>query len=357
VRAEEELREAQEQFAAFMDQLPGGALIKEQDSRVVYANQYMKDMFGSASWSGKRADEYLPKELAGRVLLDDRKALEKGSRKIVETVLDKEGIEHVYRTHKFSILREGKPRRLGTIALDITDLKRAQEEREKLIDELDAFAHTVAHGLKNPLLSILGLADLLMSDRATMPDEELEGSLRTVAQTADKMGNIVEELMLLADVRRADEVEIGPLDMASIVAEAQERLGYMIEKHGAEIVLPETWPVALGYGPWVEEMWINYLGNAIEYGGQPPSVELGAAEQADGMVRFWVRDNGLGIAPEDQAHLFTPFTQLRQVHTAGHGLGLSIVRRIVDRLGGKVGVESELGQGSEFYFTLRAAKR
>jgi two-component system sensor histidine kinase/response regulator len=112
------------------------------------------------------------------------------------------------------------------------------------------------------------------------------------------------------------------------------------------------WPVALGYAPWVEEVWINYLSNAFRYGGRPPRLELGAEAQPDGRVRFWVRDNGAGLTPEDQARLFTPFTRLDQVQVKGHGLGLSIVRRIVEKLGGQVGVESQIGQGSTFSFTL-----
>ncbi|MCK4449343.1 MAG: HAMP domain-containing histidine kinase, partial [Anaerolineae bacterium] len=107
-----------------------------------------------------------------------------------------------------------------------------------------------------------------------------------------------------------------------------------------------------GYPLWVEEVWANYLSNAIKYGGQPPRVELGATVQADGYVCFWVRDNGDGIPPEERAHLFTPFTRLDRTRAQGHGLGLSIVRRIVEKLGGQVGVESEMGRGSVFTFTL-----
>jgi len=81
-------------------------------------------------------------------------------------------------------------------------------------------------------------------------------------------------------------------------------------------------------------------------------VELGATPQPDRMVRFWVRDNGPGLTPEEQALLFTPFTRLDQARAKGHGLGLSIVRRIVEKLGGQVGVESEVGKGSVFTFTL-----
>jgi signal transduction histidine kinase len=138
----------------------------------------------------------------------------------------------------------------------------------------------------------------------------------------------------------------------------------MIEQFQAEVVLPDSWPVALGYNPWVEEVWVNYVSNAIKYGGLPPRVELGAdppfrgpfetEEGVTSTVRFWVRDNGAGISPEAQSKLFTPFTRLENVRIKGHGVGLSIVRRIVERMGGEVGVESEMGQGSTFYFVLPA---
>ncbi len=210
----------------------------------------------------------------------------------------------------------------------------------------------MAHDLKTPLGHIVGFAQVLDKHYAELPEEELRRYLRTMVQSGRKMSNIINELLLLVSVRRMEEVELGPLDLAGIVDEAQRRLAHLIEKHQAEIILPESWPVALGYGPWVEEVWANYLSNAIQYGGRPPRVELGATEQSDGMVRFWVRDNGPGLTPEEQARLFIPFTRLDQVRAKGHGLGLSIARRIVEKLGGQVGVESEVGRGSVFTFTL-----
>ena len=153
-------------------------------------------------------------------------------------------------------------------------------------------------------------------------------------------------------------METQPLDMGQIVNEARQRLAHMSQECGAEMVLPQAWPQAAGYGPWIEEVWANYLSNALKYGGTPsaaPRVELGATEQPDGLVRFWVRDHGPGLTPEQQAHLFTPFTRLDR-SCKGHGLGLSIVRRIIEKLGGQAGVESAgiPGEGSRFYFTLPA---
>lgn len=143
--------------------------------------------------------------------------------------------------------------------------------------------------------------------------------------------------------------------MDEVVEGALERLLYAIEKHQARIIHPDDWPAALGYGPWVEEVWVNYIHNAIKYGGRTPRVELSAEALPDGMVRFAVHDNGSGLAPEEQEKLFTPLEKLDRIDNEGYGLGLSIVQRIVDKLGDEVGVESEKGGGSEFFFTLPSA--
>jgi signal transduction histidine kinase len=220
-------------------------------------------------------------------------------------------------------------------------------------EELAAYDHTVAHDLKNPLGLVIGYAQLMEDDYATLSDEEIRNYLHTIMQSGQKMSSIIDELLLLAGLRDM-KAEMKPLDMIEIVAEARQRLIAMIDESHAEIILPDVWPAASGYGPWVEEVWVNYLSNAIKYGGQPPKLELGARQQSDGLVRFWVHDNGPGIPPEKQPGLFSRFVRLDPERAKGHGLGLSIVQRIVERLGGHVDVESELGQGSTFAFSLRA---
>lgn len=217
--------------------------------------------------------------------------------------------------------------------------------------ELDAFAHTVAHDLKNPLQHMSGYAYILESDYLSQLDELGRESVRAIAQAVDTMASIIEELLLLSSVRQ-EEVTLESLHMGSVAEAAVDRLSPMIEQSQATITVPDAWPAALGYGPWIQEVWVNYVSNAIKYGGHPPRVELGATSQADHTVRFWVHDNGQGLTTEEQASLFTPFTRLRQVKAEGHGLGLSIVRRIMDKLGGGVGVESGVGEGSTFFFTL-----
>jgi signal transduction histidine kinase len=219
-------------------------------------------------------------------------------------------------------------------------------------EELDACAYAMTHDLKNSLALLVGFAEIVEEDRTLLLGEDWRHHLQAAAQSGRKMSRVINDLLMLTCVRKMEEIKIESLDMADLVAKAQKRLACMIEEYQAEFVLPDTWPVALGQGPCVEEVWVNYLSNAIKYGGRPPRVELDAAVQADGMVRFSVRDNGSGLTPEERDRLFTPFTRLDQANDRGYGLGLAIVRRIVEKLGGQVGVESDAG--SLFWFTLPA---
>jgi two-component system sensor histidine kinase/response regulator len=258
----------------------------------------------------------------------------------------------------------------ATITMDnarlVEALRGRTAELQARNEELDAFSHTVAHDLKGPLGHIMGYAYLLR-DPGLVSEEDYRTYVQAIEQGGQRVRNIIDELLLLASVRKLEEIETGPLDMAPIVAEVGHRLSFVIEQYQADLVLPaeDAWPVAVGHGPWIEEVWANYISNALKYGGSPPRIELGAdppppsppsggTEGEARMVRFWVRDNGPGLTPEEQARLFTPFTRLEQVRAKGHGLGLSIVRRIVEKLGGQVGVESEVGQSSTFSFTLPA---
>ena len=146
--------------------------------------------------------------------------------------------------------------------------------------------------------------------------------------------------------------------MDAIIAEVEDRLAYVIADHKALIEKPDIWPDALGYTPWVEEIWTNFISNAIKYGGEPPVIMIGATVEEDKYIRFWVQDNGDGLDLDEQTEMFTAFKRLDKIRARGHGLGLSIVKRIVTKLNGEVGVESEgvSGKGSIFSFTLPAAE-
>jgi signal transduction histidine kinase len=263
-------------------------------------------------------------------------------------------------------------------------------EKEQLISDLNAFSHMVAHDLKNPLTNIAIAAGLVKYEfeRLAGPGEHSRSSenLDRIAWMVHKMNRIINELLVLASVREED-VFAEPLNMEQVVSDVERRLNHLFQESQARLTKPETWPAALGHAPWVEEIWANYISNAIQHGGSPPQLEIGAEildspvdlpvlmeEDAEPvlvpttMVRFWVRDHGDGIPLDQQEFVFAPFVT-RNLHTArkappdgpakasGHGLGLSIVKRIVEKLDGWVGIESTgvPGEGSLFFFTLPAA--
>ena len=230
-------------------------------------------------------------------------------------------------------------------------IRKLQMDLLEQISELNAFCYTVAHDLKSPLATVVGFSELLATSLASNDFDEQIRNIHIIQTAALKSSNIVDELLLLAKVRKED-VPCTAVNMAKVIAEVYTRLCHIIEENKAEIILPESWPTVQSYAPWLEEVWANYISNALKYGGKPPSIKLGATKQADGTTKFWVQDNGNGLTTEEQNLLFTEFSRLNNNKASGHGLGLSIVQRIVTKLGGTVGVKSEVGQGSTFYFTL-----
>ncbi len=239
------------------------------------------------------------------------------------------------------------------------NLHKLQRQLEVRNMQLDAFARTVAHDLKSPLTTVICFADELIDTCTTegLLNDQLISYIESISQAGDKMASIINALLLLARTTQTNDINIHPLNMSHIVAQAQQRLTYTIKDCQAEISVPATFPTAKGYAPWIEEIWANYLSNGLKYGGSPPRIELGGETQKDGMIRFWVRDNGQGLSEQAQAKLFTPFTRLHKERAEGHGLGLSIVQQIAERLGGQVGVESQIGEGCTFYFTLPASDK
>ncbi len=232
-------------------------------------------------------------------------------------------------------------------------LYRLQRSLQEKNQQLDAFAHTAAHDLKSPLHIIYSLGQGSYDNyREKLKPEDRRDFSRLLELTL-KSSDIVDSLLLLASTSKTQELHLDSVDMGMVFGKAEKRLHEMLDIYQAELLKPEKWVFIIGYPGWLEEVWVNLLTNALKYGGQPPRVEVGF-DLEENQARFWIKDNGPGLTPEQQGKLFTPFTRLHQVQTGGHGLGLSIVQRIVTRLGGQVGVESG-GQGSLFSFTLPAA--
>lgn len=235
---------------------------------------------------------------------------------------------------------------------DLTEVRRLNHELQIQNADLEAFASTVAHSIQQRIGLCTGYAEFLEMNLAELTQDKIEEYLQELVHTGHALSEVVKELLFFARVRRSEKPELLPLDTPQIIRTVQERLKPLAQTRQATFALPPHWPTALGHTPWVEEIWMNYLSNGIKYGGNPPQLTLGAAPQKDGWVRFWVRDNGQGLSAAEQALLFQPFTRLNPEMAEGYGLGLVIVQRMAEKLGGQVGVESRPGQGCTFYFTL-----
>jgi len=272
---------------------------------------------------------------------------------------------------------------------DLMEMRRLNHQLRLINADLERFSRTVAHDLRHLLSPIMGYAEVLYMDYDTISPEEARKDLLTIVQVAKDMNNLIDELLALARARQ-EHVEVVPLDMAAVLNDVLRRMDYAIRERQAQVVMASDWPVCLGHAPWVTEVWLNYLSNAIKYGGETPTVELGwtlssksladvywsppeedewrivsqtgalfppkSALEGRAVAYFWVRDRGGGIAADKLPNVFNAFTQLHQVKLRGHGLGLSIVKRIVERLGGRVGVKSTVEAGSTFIFTLPLAE-
>jgi len=360
--AEQALRESEALYRSVVENAHAGIFIIDNAYKFTYLNKQTTQILGYTREEVLHEDfrRFLDEEsldiVADRYVRRQRGETVPVSYEI--GIIRKDGERRDVQLHA-TVVRDttGTTRTIGQI-LDITERKRSEDALRKYAKELefrnkdlDAFAHTVAHDLKSSLSILIGFAEVLETDLESIPDEDLKYYLHLQAQKGRKMDNIIDELLLLSGLRQL-QPESRPLRMGAIIQEAQQRLADMIEKYDATLHIPNDWPVAWGHGPWIEEIWINYLSNAIKYGGPSPHITLGAKVESEHKVRFWVRDLGIGLKPEEQARLFTPFTQVEPSRATGHGLGLSIVQRIVHKLGGDVGVESAFGQGSTFSFTL-----
>lgn len=231
----------------------------------------------------------------------------------------------------------------------LAELKKVATELAQRNADLEAFSMTVAHDLKTPINNIFGYTYLLREGEEIDTFARLDAA-EQIQASAEKMSRIIDDLLFLARIGIRD-VQLQPVEMGAIVENSLNRLAPMIEENRATVSLPAEWPPAKGHAGWLEEVWVNYISNAIKYGGEPPSITLGGTRDGD-KARFWVHDNGSGILPGDLEVLFKEFSRLDRTQADGHGLGLAIVRRIILKLEGEVGVDSQPGEGSTFFFTL-----
>jgi PAS domain S-box-containing protein len=241
---------------------------------------------------------------------------------------------------------------------DISERKQAERERENLITELTAknaelehFIYTVSHDLKSPLVTIKGFLGYLEQDSLSGNVERLTGDTQRIANAVDKMAQLLNDLLELSRIGRFTSSDGIPFE--ELAREAIRSVESRIRERGVTIELQPDLPVVYGDRQRLAEVLQNLIDNAAKYMGDQsePHIEIGQRGEEDGKAIFFVRDNGIGIAPEYRERIFGLFNKL-DARSDGTGIGLALVRRIIEFHGGRIWVESEAGRGSTFLFTL-----
>ncbi len=232
------------------------------------------------------------------------------------------------------------------------ELRRYSEELEVRNEELNAYNHIIAHDLKTPLNAIYGYASLLQIIEPHEFVDEGAGYVKQILNAAQAMNAMIDQLLWLA---KTQNVPVTEVDVDPLVRRMVQRFEHQLTATGIRLEIEPGIPPALGHEAWIEEIFANLIGNAIKYmnDSADPYIRVRGANKGQVCV-YEVEDNGIGIDKEHLPNVFQLFTRANQTSSEGHGLGLSIVARLVKRLGGEVGVKSKPRKGSTFWFTLPA---
>lgn len=253
---------------------------------------------------------------------------------------------------------DGKPLMMMGTHLDITERKNTQLALQRKNEEMEEFVYIVSHDLKSPLVTMKSFLAELREDMQADNQELINEDINYIEGAADKMNQLLEALL--------EYSRIGHSEQPSTVQSVDDLIDSCLDSVAGALrkkqidVKKVSVPLQL-YGDQLRlgQIWQNLVENAIKYiGDQPrPLIEIGAEQKDDGGVHFFVRDNGIGVAPEHQQRIFGMFDQLQRGND-GIGLGLALVKKIVESYQGQIWVESAgAGQGSCFCFTLPAAVR
>jgi signal transduction histidine kinase len=223
--------------------------------------------------------------------------------------------------------------------------------------ELDAFAYTISHDLRAPLRAVNGYVDALVEDYGEALPEEGRGFTRRIVAATDRMENLIQDILSYSRLSR-EEVNLLPVELEQIIAKVLAQIERLVGDTGAEIDVERPLPSVRAHSPTLVQAIENLISNAVKFmaPGRTPQIRIWAEKQQD-CVRLWVEDNGIGIDPAHQERVFQPFQRLHGIESyPGTGIGLAIVRRSLERMGGRCGVISKPGKGSRFWIELPSAE-
>ena len=273
-------------------------------------------------------------------------------------------------------IKEGDGPLFGVVLVfrDSTDQKKAQDEIKQLntdlerrvaertrelretIQELETFSYTVAHDLRGPLRTMHRSAEVLILEQGSRLPEEGSKFLHRIAESASRMDRLIQDLLVYSRVTRS-ELRSVPVEPRMILADLMVQMAPEIQERGADVRIENSLGWIQADPVLLPQVFVNLLSNALKFvpRGQAPHVRIWS-EPHDGMERIWVEDNGIGIDTRYRERLFRLFERLDSDYP-GTGIGLAIVKRAVERMGGRVGFEPGAPQGSRFWIEVRRADR
>jgi PAS domain S-box-containing protein len=361
---EDALRRSDARTRAILNAIPDMIFELHRDGTILQfipSSSTSKPLLPPDQFLGKQIQAVLPGSVANQTMFALERVLESVQVHAFEYQLFQEG---EIKTFEARITPMGADTALA-IVRDVSLQRSILVEREQLISELEKknaeleqFTYTVSHDLKSPLITIKGFLGFLRKDAERGNLSRLESDIGRISDAADKMQHLLNDLLEISRVGRV----VNPsqsIDMNELLSEVLELLHGRIHGSNIRVSVSEGLSPVIGDRSRLMEVWQNLIDNATKFmGDQPnPHIEIGQAGEADdNPAIFFVRDNGMGIDPAFHQRIFGLFDKL-DPHSEGTGVGLALVRRIVEFHGGKVWVESELGQGTTFYFTLPRAEK
>jgi PAS domain S-box-containing protein len=235
------------------------------------------------------------------------------------------------------------------------DLLRSNENLARSNEDLERFAFVASHDLQEPLRMISIYSQLLVRSYPPELDVKARGYVNNIVESTKRIRELLADLLAYTEIGAHTDKPAEAIDLNVVVDKVKANLKAPVDESGA-VITADRLPALQVYEAHFIPLFQNLIGNAIKYRSQkPPRIHI-SFEEADGHLRFAVADNGIGIAPEYHHKIFGAFKRLHGKNIPGTGIGLAICKRIVERYGGRVWVQSEVGEGSTFHFTLPDAR-
>jgi signal transduction histidine kinase/HAMP domain-containing protein len=265
------------------------------------------------------------------------------------------------------MFENGKPVRLTGTTLDVSPRKSFQAELERqvlertvrleeTIGELEAFSYSVSHDMRAPLRAMEGYSKALVEDYGERLDSQAKIYLDRIVRSARRLDSLIKDVLAYSRVAK-EEIMLTPVEVTALIDDVIASNPEYQQPY-TRVIIHRPLDRVLGHEAYLTQCVTNLLANAVKFvtTGVVPEIRI-RSEQFNGKVRLWFEDNGVGIDPAHHERIFQIFGQVHaEGRYAGTGIGLAIVRKAVQRMNGELGVESELGKGSCFWFTLDAAE-